>query len=77
VYLCGGGARNPELARRIAEGLGSIPVRPLEELGWNGDAREAVAFALLARQHLLGLPVDLGWATGSEGPRLLGKRVPA
>lgn len=77
VYLCGGGARNPELVRRIAAGLGPRPVLPLEELGWNGDAREAAAFALLARQHLLGLAVDLGWATGSEGPRILGKRVPA
>ena len=77
VYLCGGGARNPELVRRIAAGLDPTPVLPLEELGWNGDAREAAAFALLARQHLLGLPVDLGWATGSEGPRILGKRVPA
>jgi len=77
VYLCGGGARNPELTRRITEGLGEIPVHPLEELGWNGDAREAVAFALLARQHLLDIPLDLAWATGSEGPRILGKRVPA
>jgi anhydro-N-acetylmuramic acid kinase len=77
VYLCGGGARNPELVRRIAAGLGPTAVLPLEELGWDGDAREAAAFALLARQHLLGLPVDLAWATGSEGPRVLGKRVPA
>jgi anhydro-N-acetylmuramic acid kinase len=77
VYLCGGGARNPELVRRIAAGLDPISVFPLEDLDWDGDAREAAAFALLARQHLLGIPVDLGWATGSDGPRLLGKRVPA
>ena len=77
VYLCGGGARNPELARRIAEDLGPIPVRSVNELGWDGDSREAAAFALFARQHLLGIPLDLGWATGAEGPRILGKRVPA
>jgi anhydro-N-acetylmuramic acid kinase len=77
VYLCGGGARNPELARRIAANLDPIPVRSVDELGWNGDAREAAAFALLARQHLLGVPLDLGWATGAEGPRILGKWVPA
>ncbi len=76
VYLCGGGARNPELARRIAEDLGPIPVRSVNELGWDGDSREAAAFALFARQHLLGIPLDLGWATGAEGPRILGKRVP-
>jgi anhydro-N-acetylmuramic acid kinase len=77
VYLCGGGARNPELVRRIAEDLDPVPVRSVDDLGWDGDAREAAAFALFARQHLLGIPLDLGWATGSEGPRILGKRVPA
>lgn len=76
VYLCGGGARNPELARRISDDLDPIPVRSVDELGWDGDAREAAAFALFARQHLLGIPLDLGWATGAEGPRILGKRVP-
>lgn len=77
VYLCGGGARNPELRRRIAGHLDPLPVRLLEELGWDGDAREAAAFALLARQHVLGIPVDVAWATGARGPRVLGKWVPA
>jgi anhydro-N-acetylmuramic acid kinase len=76
VYLCGGGARNPELARRIGEDLAPVPVRYVDELGWDGDSREAAAFALFARQHRLGIPLDLGWATGAEGPRILGKRVP-
>jgi anhydro-N-acetylmuramic acid kinase len=76
VYLCGGGGRNPELVRRISADLDPTPVRSVDELGWDGDAREAAAFALFARQHMLGLPLDLGWATGAEGPRILGKRVP-
>lgn len=77
VYLCGGGGRNPSLVSRIAEHVSPIPVRHVDDLGWDGDAREAAAFSLFARQHLLGIPLDLGWATGSEGPRILGKRVPA
>lgn len=77
VLLCGGGARNPELRRRLAAHLGPTPVRVLDEIGWNADAREAAAFALLARQHLLGIAVDLSWATGSPGPRILGKMIPA
>ncbi len=40
-------------------------------------AREAAAFALLARQHRLGIPLHLEWATGAPGPRILGKWVPA
>lgn len=77
VLLCGGGARNPEIRRRLAAHLGSTSVRVLDEIGWSADAREAAAFALLARQHLLGIAVDLSWATGSPGPRILGKMTPA
>jgi anhydro-N-acetylmuramic acid kinase len=77
VLLCGGGARNPELCRRIERRLDGIPVLPLDGTGWDADAREAAAFALLARQHVLGIPADLGWATGAPVARVLGKRTPA
>ena len=77
VLLCGGGARNPEIRRRLAAHIPDVEVRRLEEAGWNGDAREAAAFSLLARQYVLGLPVDIAWATGARGARRLGKRVPA
>jgi anhydro-N-acetylmuramic acid kinase len=77
LYLCGGGARNPELARRVAARVAPRPVRTLDALGWDGDAREAAAFALLARQHLLGYPAGAPWATGARGARVLGKLVPA
>lgn len=77
VFLCGGGARNPTLRQRLAALLEPRPVRLLEELGWDGDAREAAAFALLARQHMLGIPASAPWATGAAGPRILGKLIPA
>lgn len=76
LYLCGGGARNPELGRRLADRLDPVPVRRLSRLGWDGDAREAAAFALLARQHLMGVPSSPPWATGARGARVLGKRTP-
>jgi anhydro-N-acetylmuramic acid kinase len=76
VFLCGGGARNPDLCRRIEARLDPIPVRGLEALGWNPEAREAVAFALLARQHVHGYAAGAPWATGAAGSRILGKWVP-
>ncbi len=76
VVLCGGGARNRELVRRIARRVEPARVTDLSELGWDPDAREAAAFALLARQHELGLPASAPWATGAAGPRVLGKRTP-
>lgn len=77
VFLCGGGARNPEIVRRLSAHMPESRVALLDETGWNGDAREAAAFALLARQHVLNIPVDVAWATGARGARVLGKRVPA
>ena len=76
VYLMGGGARNPDLVRRIIEDLGSIPVRDNEELGLEPDIREAAAFALLAWAHLMGVPANVPGVTGSSGPRLLGSLTP-
>ncbi len=76
VLLCGGGSRNPDLSRRIAAHLDPTPVRDLESIGWDPDAREAVAFALLARQHVRGFRAGAPWATGASGARLLGKWVP-
>jgi anhydro-N-acetylmuramic acid kinase len=77
AYLCGGGARNPSIRERLQRLLPDVSILPLDALGWDGDAREAAAFALLARQHHLGIPIDLGWATGAPGSRVLGKWVPA
>lgn len=76
-FLCGGGARNPSLVARIAALLDPVPVRDLSALGMDPDAREAIAFALLARQHGLGISANAPWATGAEGPRILGSRTMA
>lgn len=76
VLLCGGGSRNPELRRRIASQLDPTPVRGLESIGWDPEAREAIAFALLARQHVLGYRAGVPWATGAREARILGKWVP-
>ncbi|MEN8144035.1 MAG: anhydro-N-acetylmuramic acid kinase [Gemmatimonadota bacterium] len=77
VFVCGGGAHNGHLMTRLASLLPDARVSALDELGWPADSREAAAFALLARQHVLGIPVDVGWATGAPAARLLGKMVPA
>jgi anhydro-N-acetylmuramic acid kinase len=40
------------------------------------EAKEAVAFALLAWAHLRGIPANLPSATGATGPRVLGSLTP-
>ncbi|MES3034235.1 MAG: anhydro-N-acetylmuramic acid kinase [Gemmatimonadota bacterium] len=75
VVLSGGGARNPTLVRMIRASLPMRTVRTFDELFFDGEAKEAVAFAYIALQHLRGLPGNVPSATGADGPRILGVRT--
>ncbi len=75
VVLSGGGARNPTLVRMIRAALPTRTVRTFDELFFDGEAKEAVAFAYIALQHLRGLPGNVPAATGAVGPRILGTRT--
>lgn len=76
VFLTGGGARNVELVRRIEAELDPLPVKTGDELGVDPDAKEAVAFAVLAWAFAHGVPGNVPEATGAEGPRVLGSYTP-
>jgi anhydro-N-acetylmuramic acid kinase len=72
--VCGGGRRNPAIMRALVRRLGGVPVRPVEAVGWDGDALEAQAFAFLAVRSLRGLPLSLPATTGAPYP-IRGGRV--
>ncbi len=76
VVVSGGGARNPTLLARIRDLLAPLPVVDGAALGMDPDAKEAVAFALLAWAHLRGIPANEPGATGAAGPRILGSFTP-
>ncbi|MBB3810819.1 anhydro-N-acetylmuramic acid kinase [Pseudochelatococcus contaminans] len=65
--ICGGGARNRELVRRIGVNTGARVVIA-DELGWSADSMEAQAFAYLAVRSLKGLPLSLPGTTGVSEP---------
>lgn len=73
VYLSGGGARNPTLVRELRRRLAPLPVRALSDLGIPAEAKEAVAFAILASECLAGVPANVPAATGARHPVVLGK----
>ncbi len=81
VLLSGGGARNPVLvdsiARELAARADAPTVRAFDELFFDGEAKEAVAFALLGWLHVMRRPGNVPGATGARGPRVLGKLTPA
>jgi anhydro-N-acetylmuramic acid kinase len=76
AVVTGGGARNPTLVGRIRTLLDPLPVLDGAEAGIDSDAKEAVAFALLAWAHLRGIAANVPQATGAAGPRVLGSFTP-
>jgi anhydro-N-acetylmuramic acid kinase len=77
VFICGGGARNPTLMRKLQEMWSGTPVRTVEALGWDGRALEAMAFAVFAYQHVQGVPCNLPHVTGAKRAVVLGTIIPA
>jgi anhydro-N-acetylmuramic acid kinase len=77
VLASGGGCHHPLLRDRIGTLLheltgGATALRRFDDEFFDGDAKEAVAFALLARLTLTRRPGNLPAATGAAGPRVLG-----
>jgi anhydro-N-acetylmuramic acid kinase len=77
VYVSGGGVHNPTLMRHLAELFAPTPVTSTTTIGLDPDAKEAMAFALLANETLMGRAGNVVRATGARGPRVLGKIIPA
>ncbi len=77
LAVCGGGARNGHLMRRLAALLPGVQVGPTDDHGLPAQQVEAAAFAWLARQTLHSLPGNLPQVTGAHGPRVLGAVYPA
>jgi anhydro-N-acetylmuramic acid kinase len=65
--VCGGGRHNPVIMQAL-RALLSCPVRAVDEVGWNGDALEAQAFAFMAVRSLRGLPLSFPGTTGVPKP---------
>lgn len=73
VIVAGGGRRNRALMRALTERLAPRRVVPVDELGLDGDFKEAVAFAILAYESALGWAVNLPAVTGARHPARCGK----
>ncbi len=72
VLICGGGAYNNALMQRLRTLAADQSIESTADYGIEPAWVEAVAFAWLARQTLLGLPGNLPAVTGAKGLRILG-----
>ncbi len=75
LYVSGGGARNPLIMQGLADTLTPIPIVDVAEKGVSGDAKEAIAFAILANEAVQGNFGNVPNATGASCGKILGKFV--
>ena len=76
VLVSGGGSYNPVLMEMLAKELPEVIVEQIENIGWSSDAKEAIAFAILANETISGLPSNVPQVTGAHHPVILGNITP-
>lgn len=77
VILSGGGAKNPALVEMLAQRLAPARLLASDEIGMPMEAKEAIAFAVLAYESWHNRPGNLPEATGARQPVILGNFTPA
>ena len=77
IYLCGGGAHNTALLKRIGKLMPGYYVGTTAEIGIDPDWLEAMAFAWMAQQTLDGVAVVTSPFTGAKKPVMLGGIYPS
>ena len=76
VVMSGGGVHNPVLVQFLKDYLKDIKLRKVDEFGIPSDAKEALAFAILANETICGNPGNVPSATGARERVILGKIIP-
>ena len=76
VVMSGGGVYNPILFQYLKDYLGDMRIRKVEEFGIPSDAKEALAFAILANETICGNTGNVPSATGARERVVLGKIIP-
>jgi len=77
VVVCGGGALNGDLMRRLSEQLSGVRVGRSDAHGLDVMQVEAAAFAWLAWCHVNRQAGNVPGVTGARGARVLGALYPA
>jgi anhydro-N-acetylmuramic acid kinase len=72
ILVCGGGVHNPVLMAQLQNELPQCRIESTSHFGADPDWVEAIAFAWLAQQTMLGLPGNLPSVTGARHPVILG-----
>lgn len=73
LVVAGGGSHNPTLLGFLRKALPEVTVQTQEDLGLDSDAKEALAFAILANESLFGSCNNAPSATGARHGVVMGR----
>jgi anhydro-N-acetylmuramic acid kinase len=73
LIVSGGGSHNPLVLAYLAAFLPGVRIQTSADYGIDPDAKEAIAFAILAYETWHRRPANLPSATGARHPVVLGK----
>jgi anhydro-N-acetylmuramic acid kinase len=76
IIVGGGGARNPALMKMISDAFPRAKLYTCEDFGIGNDAKDALAFGLLASETMHMQPGNVPSATGAKRRVVLGKIAP-
>jgi anhydro-N-acetylmuramic acid kinase len=76
AIVSGGGARNQFLMDQLRKAIPELSIKQSDEYGLPAASKEAVAFAILANETILGIANNLPAATGATRAVVLGSIVP-
>jgi anhydro-N-acetylmuramic acid kinase len=76
LIVSGGGVHNPQIMAHLSALLPQVAVGTSTDFGVDADAKEAIAFAVLAYETWRGRPSNLRSATGAKSSVLLGNVTP-
>jgi len=72
LIVSGGGVHNPQIMAHLAALLPNLALSTTTDYGIHADAKEAIAFAVLAHETWHGRPANLPSATGARRAVILG-----
>jgi len=72
LIVSGGGARNRFFLEELQRLFVGAVVKPVDDYGLSGDAKEAICFAILANETIHGNPANLPRVTGARTSVVLG-----